>query len=143
MGDEEHMELARRMLDEGLSEEEIRLEYWQKTGKIISPAKLYRCVQKLQAERTVREQEEMLWQAVETEAEDTEEKKKGITLRGVLSAIRKLREKVQQTQNYLKDGNTQAAEKLLEKIAKDLQDLEEKVQFSLEREEGLKFPNRK
>ncbi len=142
-GDEEHMELARRMLDEGLSEEEIRLEYWQKTGKIISPATLYRCVQKLQAEKAAREQEEMLWQAIETEEEETEEKKKGITLRGVLSAVRKLREKVQQTQNHLKDGNTQAAEKLLEKIAKDLQDLEEKVQYSLERDGGLTFPHRK
>jgi arginine repressor/transcriptional regulator with XRE-family HTH domain len=142
-GDEEHMELARRMLDEGLSEEEIRLEYWQKTGKIISPATLYRCVQKLQAERTAREQEEMLWQAVETEEEETAEKKKGITLRGVLSAVRKLREKVQQAQSHLKNGNTQAAEKLLEKIAKDLQDLEEKVQYSLERDGRLTFPNRK
>ncbi len=141
-GDEEHMELALRMLDEGLSEEEIRLEYWQKTGKIISPATLYRCVQKLQAERAAKKQEEMLWQAVETE-EDTEEKKKGITLRGVLSAVRKLREKVQQAQNYLKDGNTQTAEKLLEKVAKDLQDLEEKVQYSLERDGGLTFPHRK
>jgi predicted transcriptional regulator/arginine repressor len=142
-GDEEHMELARRMLDEGLSEEEIRLECWQKTGKIISPATLYKCVQKLQAERTAREQEEMLWQTVETEEEETEEKKKGITLRGVLSAVRKLREKVQQAQSHLKDGNTQAAEKLLEKIAKDLQDLEEKVQYSLERDGGLTFPHRK
>ncbi len=142
-GDEEHMELARRMLDEGLSEEEIRLEYWQKTGKIISPATLYRCVQKLQAERAAREQEEMLWQAIETEEEKTAEKKKGITLRGVLSAVRKLREKVQQAQSHLKDGNTQAAEKLLEKVAKDLQDLEEKVQYSLEREGGLTFPHRK
>ncbi len=144
-GDEEHMELARRMLDEGLSEEEIRLEYWQKTGKIISPATLYRCVQKLQAEREAKRQEEMLWQTIESleEAEDTEEKKKGITLRGVLSAIRKLREKVQQTQNHLKAGNTQAAEKLLERIEKDLQDLEEKVQFSLERDGGLKFSNKK
>ncbi len=144
-GDEEHMELARRMLDEGLSEEEIRLEYWQKTGKIISPATLYRCVQKLQAERTAREQEEMLWQAIESleEEEETEEKKKGITLRGVLSAIRKLREKVKQTQNHLKDGNTQAAEKLLERIEKDLQDIEGKVQFSLERDGGLKFSNKK
>ncbi len=142
-GDEEHMELAQRMLDEGLSEEEIRLEYWQKTGKIISPATLYRCVQKLQAERTAKRQEEMLWQAVESIEEETEDRKKGISLRGVLSAVRKLREKVQQTQNHLKEGNTQAAEKLLEKIAKDLQDLEEKVQYSLERDGGLKFPNRK
>jgi transcriptional regulator with XRE-family HTH domain len=144
-GDEEHMELARRMLEEGLSEEQLRLEYWRETGKIISPAMLYRCVQKLQAEKAAREQEEMLWQAVEQieEEEETEEKKKGITLRGVLSAVRKLREKVQQTQDHLKAGNTQAAEKLLEKVAKDLQDLEEKVQFSLERDGGLKFPNRK
>ncbi len=142
-GDEEHMELARRMLDEGLSEEEIRLEYWQKTGKIISPATLYRCAQKLQAERNAREQEEMLWQTIETEEEETIEKKKGITLRGVLSAVRKLREKVQQTQNYLKDGNTQATEKLLEKITKDLKDLEEKVQYSLERDGWLNFPHRK
>jgi transcriptional regulator with XRE-family HTH domain/arginine repressor len=143
-GDEEHIELARRMLDEGLSEEEIRLEYWQKTGKIISPATLYRCVQKLQAERTAKKQEEMLWQAIESmEEEETEKKKHGIKLRGVLSAVRKLREKVQQTQSYLRDGNTQAAEKLLEKIAKDLQELEEKVQYSLERDGGLKFPNRK
>jgi transcriptional regulator with XRE-family HTH domain len=144
-GDEEHMELARRMLDEGLSEEEIRLEYWRQTGKIISPAMLYRCVQKLQAERSAKRQEEMLWQAIEQaiEEEETEERKKGITLRGVLSAVRKLREKVQQAQSYIKAGNTQAAEKLLEKIAKDLQDLEEKVQFSLEREGGLKFPHRK
>jgi hypothetical protein len=144
-GDEEHMELARRMLDEGLSEEEIRLEYWQQTGKIISPAMLYRCVQKLQAERSAKRQEEMLWQAIEQaiEEEEAEEKKRGITLRGVLSVVRKLREKAQQTQSYIKAGNTQAAEKLLEKIAKDLQDLEEKVQFSLEREGGLKFPHRK
>ena len=144
-GDEEHMELARRMLDEGLSEEEIRLEYWRQTGKIISPAMLYRCVQRLQAERDAKRQEEMLWQAIEKaiEEEETEEKKRGITLRGVLSAVRKLREKVQQAQSYLKSGNIQAAEKLLEKIAKDLQDLEEKVQFSLEKEGGLKFPHRK
>jgi len=144
-GDEEHMELARRMLEEGLSEEEIRLEYWKQTGKIISPATLYRCVQKLQAERTAREQEEMLWQAVESleETEDTEEKKKGITLRGVFSAVRKLREKVQQTQNHLKEGKLKEAEKLLERVAKDLQDLEEKVQSSLERDGGLNFPHRK
>jgi predicted transcriptional regulator len=144
-GDEEHMELARRMLDEGLSEEEIRLEYWRQTGKIISPAMLYRCVQKLQAERSAKRQEEMLWQAIEKaiEEEEIEEKKKGITLRGVLSAVRKLREKVQQVQSYIKDGKTQAADKLLEKIAKDLQDLEEKVQFSLERGGGLKFPHTK
>jgi len=144
-GDEEHMELAQRMLDEGLSEEEIRLEYWQQTGKIISPAMLYRCVQKLQAEREAKKQEEMLWRAVEKaiEEEETEERKRGITLRGVLSAIRKLREKVQQTQSYLKEGKLKEAEKLLERIAKDLQDLEEKVQFSLEREGGLKFPHRK
>jgi len=143
-GDEEHMELARRMLDEGLSEEEIRLEYWRQTGKIISPAMLYRCVQKLQAEREAKRQEEMLWRAIESiEEEEAEEKKKGITLRGVLSAVRKLREKVQQTQNHLKAGAVQAAEKLLEKIAKDLQDLEEKVQFSLEKDGGLKFPHRK
>ncbi|MFZ8858894.1 MAG: hypothetical protein ACO2PP_00070 [Thermocrinis sp.] len=144
-GDEEHMELARRMLDEELSEEEIRLQYWRQTGKIISPAMLYRCVQRLQAERDAKRQEEMLWQAIEKaiEEEETEDKKRGITLRGVLSAVRKLREKVQQTQSYLKSGNIQAAEKLLEKIVKDLQDLEEKVQFSLEREGGLKFPHRK
>jgi len=136
-GDEEHMELARRMLDEGLTEQQLRLEYWQKTGKIISPAMLYRCVQKLQAEREVKKQEEMLWQAIERiEEEEEEEKKKGITLRGVLSAIRKLREKVQQTQSHLRAGNTQAAEKLLEKIEKDLQTLEEKVQVSLERDGG-------
>jgi predicted transcriptional regulator len=141
-GDEEHMELARRMLDEGLSEEEIRFEYWRQTGKIISPAMLYRCVQKVQSERETKRQEEMLWRAIESiEEEEAEEKKKGITLRGVLSAVRKLREKVQQTQSYLKSGNTQAAEKLLEKIAKDLQDLEGKVQFSLEREGGLTFPH--
>jgi len=143
-GDEEHMELARRMLEEGLSEEELRLEYWRQTGKIISPAMLYRCVQKLQAERTAKKQEEVLWQAIEsTEEEETEEKKKGITLRGVLSAVRKLREKVQQTQSYLKEGKLQETEKLLERVAKDLQDLEEKVQFSLESDRGLKFPNRK
>jgi hypothetical protein len=143
-GDEEHMELARRMLDEGLTEEEIRLEYWRQTGKIISPAMLYRCVQKLQAEREAKKQEEMLWQAIERmEEEETEEKKKGITLRGVLSAIRKLLEKVQQAQDQLKAGNTQAAEKLLERIEKDLQTLSQKVQVSLERDGGLKFPNRK
>ncbi|MFZ8786857.1 hypothetical protein [Thermocrinis sp.] len=144
-GDEEHMELARRMLEEGLSEEELRLEYWRQTGKIISPAMLYRCVQKLQAEREAKKQEEMLWQAVESleETEETEEKKKGITLRGVLSAVRKLREKVQQTQSYLKEGKLKEVEKLLERVAKDLQDLEEKVQFSLERDGGLNLPNRK
>jgi hypothetical protein len=102
------------------------------------------CVQKLQAERSAKKQEEMLWQAIESiEEEEAEEKKKGITLRGVLSAIRKLHEKVQQTQNHLKAGNTQAAEKLLERIEKDLQTLSQKVQVSLEREGGLKFPNRK
>ena len=144
-GDEEHMELARRMLEEGLSEEELRLEYWRQTGKIISPAMLYRCVQKLQAEREAKKQEEMLWQAVGSleETEETEEKKKGITLRGVLSAVRKLREKVQQTQSYLKEGKLKEVEKLLERVAKDLQDLEEKVQFSLERDGGLNLPNRK
>ena len=143
-GDEEHMELARRMLEEGLSEEEIRLEYWRQTGKIISPAMLYRCVQRLQAERTAKKQEETLWQAIESiEEEETEEKKQGIKLRGVLSAVRKLREKVQQAQNHLKEGKLKEAEKLLERIAKDLQDIEQKVQFSLERDGGLKFPNRK
>jgi predicted transcriptional regulator len=107
-GDEEHMELAQRMLDEGLSEEEIRLEYWQQTGKIISPAMLYRSVQKLQAEREAKKQEEMLWRAVEKaiEEEETEERKRGITLRGVLSAIRKLHEKAQQTQSYIKAGDS-------------------------------------
>jgi len=143
-GDEEHMELARRMLEEGLSEEQLRLEYWRETGKIISPATLYRCIQKLQAERSAKRQEEMLWQAIEKmEEEETEDRKKGITLRGVLSAVRKLREKVQQAQSYVKAGKLQETEKLLEKIVKDLQALEEKVQFSLEREGGLKFPNRK
>jgi predicted transcriptional regulator len=143
-GDEEHMELARRMLEEGLTEEEIRLQYWRETGKIISPAMLYRCVQKLQAEKEAKRQEEMLWQAVETiEEEETEEKKKGITLRGVVSIARKLREKVQQAQSSLKEGNLKAVEKLLEKIAKDLQDLEEKAKGSLERGGGLNFPNRK
>jgi hypothetical protein len=143
-GDEEHMELARRMLEEGLTEEEIRLQYWRETGKIISPAMLDRCVQKLQAEKEAKRQEEMLWQAVETmEEEEAEEKKKGITLRGVVSIARKLREKVQQAQSSLKEGNLKAVEKLLEKIAKDLQDLEEKAKVSLEREGGLNFPNRK
>jgi predicted transcriptional regulator len=144
-GDEEHMELARRMLEEGLTEEEVRLEYWKQTGKIISPAMLYKCVQKLQAEKEAKKQEEMLWQTIERmeEEEEPEEKKKGITLRGVLSAVRKLREKVQQAQNNLREGKLQSAEKLLEKIVKDLQDLEEKVQYSLEREGGLKFPSRK
>jgi predicted transcriptional regulator len=143
-GDEEHMELARRMLEEGLSEEQLRLEYWRETGKIISPATLYRYIQKLQAERDAKRQEEMLWQAIENiEEEETEDRKKGITLRGVLSAVRKLREKVQQAQSYVKAGKLQETEKLLEKIVKDLQTLEEKVQFSLEREGGLKFPNRK
>ncbi|NAZ24119.1 MAG: hypothetical protein GU346_06675 [Thermocrinis sp.] len=143
-GDEEHMELARRMLDEGLSEEQLRLEYWRETGKIISPATLYRYIQKLQAERDAKRQEEMLWQAIESiEEEETEDRKKGITLRGVLSAVRKLREKVQQAQSYVKEGKLQETEKLLEKLTKDLQTLEEKVQFSLERDGGLKFPNRK
>ena len=143
-GDEEHMELARRMLEEGLSEEQLRLEYWRETGKIISPATLYRYIQKLQAERDAKRQEEMLWQAIESiEEEETEDRKKGITLRGVLSAVRKLREKVQQAQNHLKEGKLQETEKLLEKLTKDLQELEEKVQYSLERDGGLKFPNRK
>jgi hypothetical protein len=143
-GDEEHMELARRMLEEGLTEEEIRLEYWRKTGKIISPAMLYRCAQKLQAEKAAREQEEMLWQAVEQiEEGETEEKKKGITLKGVLSVVRKLIEKDKEAERYLNEGNLQKLREVLGKIYKAHQDLAEKIQYALERDGGLEFPSQK
>jgi hypothetical protein len=143
-GDEDHMELAQRMLDEGLSEEEIRLEYWQQTGKIISPAMLYRCVQKLQAERTAKKQEEMLWRAIESiEEEEAEEKKKGITLRGVLSVVRKLIEEDRTAEKYLKEGNLQKLREVLGRIHKAHQDLAEKIQHSLENRRGLEFPPKK
>jgi predicted transcriptional regulator len=141
-GDDEHMELAQRMLDEGLSEEEIRLAYWQKTGKIISPATLYRCIQKITAEREAKRQEEMFLRAIEEE-ETEEEKKRGITLRGVLSVARKLYERVEQAQMHLKEGKINLAEKLLERIKQDLQELEEKAQYSIERGGELTFPNKK
>jgi predicted transcriptional regulator/arginine repressor len=141
-GDDEHMELAKSLLDEGLSEEEIRLAYWQKTGKIISPATLYRCIQKITAEREAKRQEEMFLQAIEEE-ETEEEKKRGITLRGVLSVVRKLRERVEQAQMHLKEGKMNLAEKLLERIKQDLQELEEKAQYSIERGGELTFPNKK
>ena len=141
-GDEEHMELAQRMLEEGLSEEEIRLEYWRETGKIISPATLYRYVQRLQAEKAAREQEEILWQAIERaiEEEETEEKKKGITLKGVLSIVRKLIEDDRSAEKYLNEGNLQKLREVLRKIHKAHQDLAEKIQYSLENRRGLDFP---
>jgi len=71
------------------------------------------------------------------------EKKKGITLRGVFSAVRKLLEKVEKAQNCLKEGKLQEAEKLLESINKDLQDLGEKTRNALEKRGGLKHPRKK
>jgi predicted transcriptional regulator/arginine repressor len=141
-GDDEHMELAQRMLDEGLSEEELRLAYWRKTGKIISPATLYRCIQKITAEREAKRQEEMILQAIEEEGTE-EEKKRGITLRGVLSVARKLRERVEQAQMHLKEGRFDLVEKLLEKLKQDIQELEEKAQYTVERGSELTFPNKR
>jgi hypothetical protein len=71
------------------------------------------------------------------------EKKKGITLRGVFSAIRKLLENAEKAQNCLKEGKIQEAEKLLERINKDLKDLEEKTRNALEKRGGLKHPRKK
>jgi len=71
------------------------------------------------------------------------EKKKGITLRGVFSAVRKLLEKTEKAQNCLKEGKLQEAEKLLESINKDLQDLQEKTRNALEKRGGLKHPRKK
>jgi hypothetical protein len=71
------------------------------------------------------------------------EKKKGITLRGVFSAVRKLLEKTKKAQNCLKEGKLQEAEKLLESINKDLQDLQEKTRNAIEKRGGLKHPRKK
>ena len=71
------------------------------------------------------------------------EKKKGIILKGVFSAVRKLLEKTKKAQNCLKEGKLQEAEKLLESINKDLQDLEEKTRNALEKRGGLKHPRKK
>jgi predicted transcriptional regulator len=143
-GDEEHMELARRMLDEGLTEQQLRLEYWRETGKIISPATLREYVQRLRAERELKLQEEMLLQVLsEMEKEEEEEKKKGITLKGVLSIAEKLHERMQKLKAYLKDVESKEVKTLIEKMDKDIQELKERVQYTLEARKGLRFPHRK
>jgi len=143
-GDEEHMELAQRMFEEGLSEEEIRLAYWRETGKIISPATLREYVQRLRAEREIKLQEEMLLQVLsEMEKEEEEEKKKGITLKGVLSIAQRLHERMQKLKAYLKDVESKEVKTLIEKMDKDIQDLKERVQYTLEARTGLRFPARK
>jgi hypothetical protein len=71
------------------------------------------------------------------------EKKKGITLRGVFSVIRKLLENAEKAQNCLKEGKIQEAEKLLERINKYLKDLEEKTRDALEKRGGLKHSRKK
>jgi hypothetical protein len=142
--DEEHMELAQRMLDEGLTEEEIRLAYWRETGKIISSATLRGYVQKLKAERELKLQEEVLLQVLsEIEKEEEEEKKKGITLKGVLSIAERLHERMQKLKTYLKDLEAKEVKTLIEKVDKDIQDLKERVQYTLEARKGLRFPHRK
>jgi len=70
------------------------------------------------------------------------EKEKGITLRGVLSVVRKLREKVEKLKGYLQEGKLQEAEKLLERINKDLQDLEEGTRNAVGRR-GVKHSPKK
>ncbi len=143
-GDEEHMELAQRMLDEGLTEQQLRLEYWRETGKIISPATLREYVQRLRAEREIKLQEEMLLQVLsEIEKEEEEEKKKGITLKGVLSIAERLHERMQKLKAYLKDVESKEVKTLIEKMDKDIQDLKERVQYTLEARKGLRFPHRK
>ncbi|MFZ8859583.1 MAG: hypothetical protein ACO2PP_03645 [Thermocrinis sp.] len=142
--DEEHMGLARRMLDEGLSEEQLRLEYWRETGKIISPATLREYVHNLRAERELKLQEEMLWQVVsEMEKEEEEEKKRGITLKGVLSIAERLHERMQKLKTHLKDVESKEVRTLIEKMDKDIQELKERVQYTLEARQGLRFPHRK
>jgi hypothetical protein len=143
-GDEEHMELARRMLDKGLTEEEIRLEYWRETGKIISPATLREYVQALRTEREIKLQEEMLLQVLsEIEKEEEEEKKKGITLKGVLSIAERLHERMQKLKTHLKDVESKEVKTLIEKMDKDIQELKERIQYTLEGRKGLRFPHRK
>jgi len=143
-GDEEHMELARRMLDEGLSEDQLRLEYWRETAKIISPATLREYVQRLRAEREIRLQEEMLLQVLsEMEKEEEEEKKKGITLKGVFSIAERLHERMQKLKAHLKDVEEKEVKTLVEKMDKDIQELRERVQYTLSARKGLRFPARK
>jgi len=143
-GDEEHMELAQRMLDEGLTEEEIRRAYWRETGKIISPATLREYVQRLKTERELKLQEEMLLQVLsEMEKEEEEEKKKGITLKGVLSIAQRLYERMQKLKAHLKDVESKEVKTLIEKMDKDIQELKERVQYTLEARKGLRFPARK
>jgi len=143
-GDEEHMELARRMLDEGLSEDQLRLEYWRETGKIISPATLREYVQRLRTEREIRLQEEMLLQVLsEMEKEEEEEKKKGITLKGVLSIAERLHERMQKLKAHLKNVEEKEVKTLIEKMDKDIQELRERVQYTLSARKGLRFPARK
>jgi hypothetical protein len=142
--EEEHMALARRMLDEGLTEEEIRLEYWRETGKIISPATLREYVQRLKAERELKLQEEMLLQVLsEMEKEEEEEKKRGITLKGVLSIAERLHERIQRLKAHLKDVESKEVKTLIEKMDKDIQELKERAQYTLEARKGLRFPHRK
>ena len=143
-GDEEHMELARRMLDEGLSEDQLRLEYWRETGKIISPATLREYVQRLRTEREIRLQEEMLLQVLsEMEKEEEEEKKKGITLKGVFSIAERLHERMQKLKAHLKNVEEKEVKTLIEKMDKDIQELRERVQYTLSARKGLRFPARK
>uniref|UniRef100_A0A7C5SXA8 Uncharacterized protein n=1 Tax=Thermocrinis ruber TaxID=75906 RepID=A0A7C5SXA8_9AQUI len=71
------------------------------------------------------------------------EKKRGITLRGVLSAVKKLLENAEKAQNCLKEGKLQEAEKLLERINKDLQNLEGRTRNALEKRGRLKYPRKK
>jgi hypothetical protein len=120
------------------------------------PAELVMSEEGLREEEQKRIPSEMTWEdllqaLVDGELSEEEfgrilfetEKKKGITLRGVFSAIRKLLEKAEKAQNCLREGKLQEAEKLLESINRDLQDLEEKTRNALEKRGGLKHPRKK
>ncbi|MFZ8862820.1 MAG: hypothetical protein ACO2PP_20265, partial [Thermocrinis sp.] len=120
------------------------------------PVELVASEEGLREEEQKRKPSEMTWEdllqaLVDGELSEEEferilfetEKKKGITLRGVFSAVRKLLEKTEKAQNCLKEGKLQEAEKLLESINKDLQDLQEKTRNALEKRGGLKHPRKK
>jgi hypothetical protein len=120
------------------------------------PAELVMSEEGLREEEQKRIPSEMTWEdllqaLVDGELSEEEfgrilfetEKKKGIILRGVFSAIRKLLEKAEKAQNCLREGKLQEAEKLLESINRDLQDLEEKTRNALEKRGGLKHPRKK
>ncbi len=75
--------------------------------------------------------------------EEEEEKKKDITLKGVLSIVVRLHEKMQKLKAYLKDVESKEVKTLIERMDKDIQDLKERVQYTLESRKGLRFPHRK